>query len=128
MGAFVFQYLKPLREYSGLNCGLIDWVAANLRVNTPGVRSSELGVEGKRGAYVAKLCEHMGASRYLSPAVAEVYLLEDRAEFDSRSISVELHVYERPVYRQCFQPFVAYSSVLDLLFNEGEAGGDILRS
>jgi WbqC-like protein family len=111
-----------------LNCGLIDWLAANLRVNTPRVRSSELGIEGKRGAYVAKLCEHMAASRYLSPAGAEDYLLEDRAEFDSRSISVELHVYEHPVYRQCFQPFLAYASVLDLLFNEGEAAGDILRS
>ncbi|MDP9263150.1 MAG: WbqC family protein [Acidobacteriota bacterium] len=113
---------------SQLNCGLIDWLAAHLGMKTPRVRSSELGVEGKRGAYVAKLCESVGASRYLSPVGAEDYLLEDRAEFDSRSISVELQVYEHPVYRQCFQPFLPQASVLDLLLNEGEAVGDILRS
>jgi hypothetical protein len=111
-----------------LNDGLIEWLGGHLGVTTPKVRSSELGVDGKRGEYVARLCEHVGASRYLSPPGAEEYLLEDRAEFDDRSIAVDLHVYEHPVYRQCFQPFVAYASVLDLLMNEGDAAGDIMRS
>jgi WbqC-like protein family len=111
-----------------LNCGLIDWLAVQLGVNTPRVRSSKLAVEGKRGALIAKLCEHVGARRYVSPAGAEEYLLEDRAEFEDRGIVVELQVYEHPVYRQCFQPFIPYASVLDLLLNEGEAAGGILRS
>jgi WbqC-like protein family len=111
-----------------LNCGLIDWFATQLGVSTQRVRSSDLGVEGKRGALLARLCEHVGATRYISPSGAEDYLREDRAEFDSRGIAVELQVYEHPVYRQCFQPFIPYASVLDLLFNEGEAAGTILRS
>jgi len=111
-----------------LNCGLIDWLASQLGVATPRVRSSELGLQGKRGALVAALCETVGGSRYLSPAGAEEYLLEDRGEFDARSILVELHAYEHPVYRQCFQPFEPYASVLDLLLNEGEAAAGILRS
>ena len=111
-----------------LNCGLIDWLALQLGVSTPRILSSELGVEGKRGALLAKLCEHVGATRYVSPAGAEEYLLEDRAEFDNRGIAVELQVYEHPVYRQCFQPFMPYASALDLLFNEGDAAGAILRS
>ena len=74
------------------------------------------------------LCEAVGASRYLSPAGAEEYLLEDRDEFDRRRIDVLLHVYEHPVYRQCFQPFIPYASVLDLLLNEGDAAGSIIRS
>jgi hypothetical protein len=111
-----------------LNCGLIDWLAVQLDVITPRVRSSELAVEGKRGALIAKLCEYVGAKRYVSPAGAEQYLLEDRAEFDNRGIAVELQVYEHPAYRQCFQPFLPYASVLDLLLNEGEAAGGILKS
>jgi hypothetical protein len=111
-----------------LNCSLIEWLAQRLGVKTPRVRASELGVEGKRGAYVAKLCEHVGASRYVSPVGAEQYLLEDRSEFDIRSIAVDLHVYEHPTYRQCFQSFFPYASALDLLLNEGEAAGEILRS
>jgi hypothetical protein len=113
---------------SDLNNGIIEWLAAQLGVVTPRVRSSELGIVGKRGELVAKLCEHVGASEYISPPGAKEYLTEDRAEFDTRSISVRLHVYDHPEYRQCFEPFVPYASVLDLLLNEGEAAPAILRS
>jgi len=111
-----------------LNCGLIDWLAAHLGITTPRMRSSELGVSGKRGAHVAGLCERVGATYYLSPPGAQEYLIEDRAEFAIRNIAVGFHVYEHPQYRQCFTPFVPYASTIDLLFNEGEAALEILRS
>jgi hypothetical protein len=111
-----------------LNCALIDWILSQLDVRTPAIRASKLGVGGKRGAHVARLCEAMGASRYLSPAGAEQYLTEDQAEFLERSVSVELHVYEHPVYTQCFDPFVPFASVLDLLLNEGAEAAAIFRS
>jgi len=113
---------------AGLNGNIIKWLALRLGIATPQVRSSELAVEGKRGALVAKLCERVGAKRYVSAAGAQEYLLADRAEFDDRGIAVELQVYEHPVYRQCFQPFIPYASVLDLLLNEGDSAGAILRS
>ncbi len=111
-----------------LNCALIGWLAGRLGVSTPRLRASELPVEGQRGAYVAKLCQYAKGERYLSPAGAEAYLLEDLAEFTHRGITVELQVYEHPAYRQCFEPFQPYASALDLLFNEGEAAGAIMRS
>jgi hypothetical protein len=111
-----------------LNVGLIAWLARHLGVATPQVHASALGLEGKRGEYVAQLCEHAGATRYLSPAGAETYLLEDRAGFDTRHIDVALHVYAHPEYRQCFKPFVPYASALDLLLNEGAAAGAIMRA
>jgi len=111
-----------------LNRGLIDWLAGILGMRTPRVLSSELQVEGRRGAHVALLCERVGANRYLSPAGAEEYLLEDRAEFDGRSIRVELHEYAHPVYRQCFEPFVPFASALDLVLNEGERSGEVMRA
>lgn len=132
------RYFPELRELllasvsSGLlvdvNIALIDWLARHLDVNTPRLRSGSLDVSGQRGGYVARLCEHVGAARYLSPAGAEEYLVQDRAEFDSRGIAIELHVYEHPVYHQCFQPFMPYASALDLLLNEGEQAARILRS
>jgi len=111
-----------------LNTGLIAWLCRQLDVATPQVRASELGVEGKRGEYVARLCEHVEATRYLSPAGAEEYLLEDRGAFDARGIDVVLHVYAHPEYRQCFKPFVPYASALDLLLNEGDAAAGIMRA
>jgi hypothetical protein len=111
-----------------LNCGLIDWLATQLGITTRRVRSSELGVSGKRGGHVAMLCEAVGADRYVSPPGAEHYLMADRTEFETRRIGVDLHVYEHPSYRQCFEPFEPYASVLDLLLNEGASAGAIMRS
>jgi WbqC-like protein family len=111
-----------------LNCALIGWLAEQLGVKTPRVRASSLSVDGKRGAHVAKLCERVGANRYLSAAGAEEYLQTDRAEFDARAISIELQEYQHPEYRQCFQPFIPYASALDLVFNEGVGAGAIMRS
>ncbi|MGH2507692.1 MAG: WbqC family protein [Ktedonobacteraceae bacterium] len=111
-----------------LNFGLIKWISGFLGITTPRVRSSTLDVGGRRGQYVAGLCEKVGASRYISPPGAADYLIEDRMEFEDRSISIALQVYEHPTYRQCFEPFLPYASVLDLLLNEGEAAGSILRS
>ncbi|MEO8162050.1 MAG: WbqC family protein, partial [Arenimonas sp.] len=104
---------------SDLNRGLIDWLAGQLGVATPRFLSSELPVKGRRGEYVARLCEHVGANLYLSPAGAEDYLREDLGQFEVRSIAIELQAYEHPVYKQCFEPFASHASVLDLLFNEG---------
>ena len=111
-----------------LNCGLIGWLMTQLSFTTPMIKSSSIPVDGKRGAKLAALCAHVGATRYVSPAGAEEYLHEDQAEFGARGITVELQVYEHPVYRQCFAPFIPYASVLDLLLNEGDAAGAIIRS
>lgn len=111
-----------------LNIVVIRWIMLTLGIDVPLVRSSKLQTDGKRGEYVAALCEEVGATRYLSPAGAEEYLLEDRSAFDLRGIQVELHVYEHPEYRQCFKPFEPYASVLDLIFNTGPEALAILQS
>ena len=127
-------FSAAMREGSGtgklakLNIALIRWIMQVLSLTVPQVLSSELDVGGKRGEYVAALCEKVAATRYLSPVGAEDYLLEDREAFERRDILVELHVYEHPQYRQCFKPFVPYASVLDLIFNVGPEALATLRS
>lgn len=110
-----------------LNIAVIRWMMQTLGIAVPLLRASELQTDGKRGEYVAALCEEVGATRYLSPAGAEEYLLEDRPAFDRRDISVWLHVYAHPEYRQCFKPFEPYASALDLIFNTGPEALSILR-
>lgn len=111
-----------------LNCALITWMANKLEVTTPMILASTLRAGGGRGEHVAAICECVGADRYLSPAGAEDYLIEDKAAFDRRGISVLLHVYEHPQYVQRFAPFLPYASALDLIFNVGLAAGDVMRS
>lgn len=111
-----------------LNITVIRWIMLTLGIDKSLTRSSELEVTGKRGEYVAALCQKVGATDYLSPAGAEDYLLEDRSAFDNHGIAVGLHVYVHPEYRQCFKPFEPYASVLDLIFNTGPEALAILRS
>ena len=124
----VFLTHASTQNLSILNRGLIEWFMKGLGINTPSICSSKLPVTGRRGEYVAKLCEHFEAHRYISPAGAQEYLLEDATEFYSRSIDVDLQSYEHPVYQQCFMPFEPYASILDLILNEGGNAGGVLRS
>jgi hypothetical protein len=111
-----------------LNCVLVAWMAARLGITCPMIRASSLRVGGQRGEHVAAICAAVGADRYLSPAGAEAYLMEDRASFAERGISVWLHVYDHPEYQQRFAPFVPYASAIDLIFNTGPSAPAVMRS
>lgn len=111
-----------------LNCALISWIANKLEVSTPMIRSSTLAAGGERGEHVAALCERVGADQYVSPAGSEEYLIEDKAAFGRRDISIMMHVYDHPVYVQCFAPFMPYASALDLIFNAGPQAPAVMRS
>ena len=110
-----------------LNLALIEWLAAAIGVTTPMVRSSKLGVEGKRSARLVSFCKLLGAQGYLSPRSA-TYLLEDLEMFAQNGLRVWFQNYTHPEYEQRFPPFLPYASVLDLLFNKGPESGKIMRS
>jgi hypothetical protein len=111
-----------------LNCALIAWIAARLEVTTPMIRAGTLATGGERGEHVAAICEHLGAKHYLSPPGAEDYLIEDKAAFDRRGISIWIHEFEHPEYSQRFAPFMPYGCSLDLIFNVGPASPAVMRS
>jgi len=127
-----FQKILRISSEAGklarLNMQFIQWLFEVLGISTPYCFSKDMAVTGKRGEYVASLCQLIGASDYLSPLGAKNYLIEDYAAFDQRGIKVWLHEYIHPEYRQCFSPFIPYASTLDLLFNEGQRSLDIIRS
>jgi hypothetical protein len=107
---------------------LLTHIAAELGVQTPIVRSSELPVTGRRSDLLTAICREVGADEYLSPPGSLAYLAEDAHLFAAAGIEVSIHAYEHPVYHQQFQPFLPFASAIDLLLNEGEDGATILRS
>lgn len=111
-----------------LTISLLRWFAEVLEIKTPMVRSSELGVHGKRTELLAEICVSLGATAYLSPLGASEYLLDELPILTSRGIGVSFHNYLHPVYRQMFPPFQPYTCILDLIFNEGENALEIIRS
>jgi hypothetical protein len=121
------ETIAPKGKLIDLNLALIEWLAGKLRVLTPMVRSSSLGIEGQRSHRLIAMCQHLGATEYLSPRSA-LYLLEDLEMFAESGVKVCFQNFTHPQYTQRFPPFLAYASVLDLLFNLGPEAGAMMRS
>ncbi|MGA8538893.1 MAG: WbqC family protein [Terriglobales bacterium] len=111
-----------------LTITLFRWLEEELGINTPVVRSSELGVHGKRTHLVAEVCSLSGATTHVSPLGSAIYLLDELPILTDRGIDPVFQHYEHPIYRQLFPPFQSHASILDLLFNEGENALAIIRS
>lgn len=119
--------VRPREKLIDLNLALVQWLAGELSIKTPIVRSSALHLEGHRSGHLVAACQRLGASDYLSPRSA-TYLLDDLGMFAEEGIAVYFQNYSCPEYEQRFPPFLAYASVVDLLFNEGPESGNIMRS
>jgi len=103
-------------------------LCAALGIRTTLVRSSELCLDGRRSELLVNLCRQLNADTYVSPLGSATYLLDDLQLFADAGINVAFQNFEHPTYRQMFQAFIPYASALDVLFNEGEASAQILRS
>ncbi len=123
------QRLEELRGglLLSLNLGLIGWALEILRIKTPLVSASSLGVDGKRTELLANICEAVGAIEYLSPLGSAEYLLAEQDVLRRRGVDIWFQNYEHPPYRQVFTPFEPFASVIDLIFNYGDEAASVIR-
>lgn len=112
-----------------LNLSLISEISALLKINTPRLLSSELGVSGVRSQRLLGLCSSVGAYRYLSPAGSIDYLETDQF---SANGAVSLYVQEfrpDPYHQVDGDGFIPAMSVIDLIANVGvEAASKYVRN
>ena len=130
-----FPALSANFEESGAGTSLVDlnhrlmkWLAEVLGIGTCVLRASTLGEEGKRTQLLANICKNLGADCCLSPIGSAGYLLPEISILSACSVETVFHNYQHPHYKQMFPPFLAYASVIDLLFNEGDRAMEIIRS
>lgn len=123
-----FASTAPRSLLADLNIRLIEWIVNILNIRTPMLRSSRMECEGRRSTLLVKLCRTLGANSYLSPLGSMAYLMNDLPLFEEAAVEVRFQHYEHPPYKQLFQAYCPYASVLDLLFNEGPRSIEIIRS
>lgn len=111
-----------------LNLSLLTWIMESLQINTPLLKASMLGQSGKRTELLANICADQEATQYISPVGSASYLVAEQELLSNRGVEVFFHHYEHPEYRQLHKPFEPFASVIDLMFNEGPAALEILRS
>lgn len=120
--------LRKRHQYlAELNIELINWLRGVIGVETELVRNSSLGVQGKKVDLLVAICKAVGAEHYLSPLGSKAYIEENNI-FAQNNIELEYQNFEHPVYKQLHGDFIAYLSVIDLLFNEGECSLEIIKS
>ena len=123
-----FRGVAETGQLLEINMALIHWIMAQLGMDQELLMASDLDQGGKKSDHVVRLCQQVEGSHYLSPLGAQAYLQSDRALFDQAGVAVEIHNYQHPHYPQCFEPFIPYASILDLLMNRGEASLETIRS
>jgi hypothetical protein len=120
-------YRRPWQKLSDLNIAAIKLLATWLRIDTKMILSSDLNVAGEKSELVLNVCKRVGASAYYSGVMGKTYL--QRAAFQQAGIDLIFQEFQHPVYQQLFmkqQGFVPNLSAIDLLFNCGAAGADLI--
>jgi hypothetical protein len=89
------------------------------------IRSSELGVTGRKTDRLVAILERLGATHYISGPSASSYLEEEKLA--GAGISFEYVDYDYPEYVQLHPPFESKVSILDLLFMAGPDAASLIR-
>jgi len=107
-----------------LNIAVIQYLKKHLMIKTPLILLSSLGIQGRGNELVIEMCRKIGSSDYLAQRSAEKYLNKDLFS----SSGVQLHFFDPPVpvYPQLWGEFIRNLSSLDLLFNCGPKGHEII--
>ena len=97
-------------------------IAGMLGITTKFVRSSALGVAGRKTDRLVAVCRAVGATEYLSGPSARDYIEPEK--FAAAGIDLQYIDYRYPEYPQLYPPFDPFVTILDLLFM---TGGDAPR-
>ena len=122
---FKDAYARNWEYLAGINIHFINYLTDALGINARVIRSSALGIRGKKTARLVEICKNLGADTYLSGKGARAYL--DLERFREQGIEVLFQDFKHPVYKQVYNNFEPFMSVVDLLFNRGDESLGILR-
>jgi len=111
-----------------LNINLIEAIANYLKINTRRIKLSEILSEfGQKTDLIIDICKAVNADTYLSgTGGGKEY--NDEAKLNANGIKLLYDDFHHPVYKQLWGDFIPNLSILDLLFNHGQASSQILKT
>ncbi|HEY1740469.1 MAG TPA: WbqC family protein, partial [Acidimicrobiia bacterium] len=132
---FFAAYADELREVytrswdtlAELDAHVLELARKWLGIDTPIVRSSELGLEGYKTERILDMCQKLGATSYLSGSGGSQGYL-DAERLGRAGIGVVWQSFEHPVYAQRYSElgFIPNLAFLDLVLNCGPAAAEVL--
>ncbi|MEM3063462.1 MAG: WbqC family protein [Nitrososphaerota archaeon] len=107
-----------------LNLTLIEFFNSELRLKTKTIKSSVLNITSTSSQRLLEICKCVGADTYISGEMGKNYL--DEEIFRKAGINIKYEKFQHPTYKQLYGNFIPYLSIIDVLFNEGDASKEIL--
>ena len=119
-------FVRPWQRLADLNIFVVRRLAEILGIATPIYVASELpAFPEDPDERLISIVRHFGADTYLAGSGGHNYMNLDK--FAENGIKVSFQDYKHPVYKQLFDGFEPYLSVIDLIFNHGNESLTILR-
>lgn len=104
-------------KISEFNIYAIKLISKVLGIETQFVNSLDLCSQGIKDDKIINICTKLGVDSYLSGPAAKDYIVPEK--FKEAGIKLEYIRYEYPRYKQIYEPFNHYVTILDLIFNCG---------
>ena len=128
------RYVPQFRElYAGdwdllapLNGAILGLLAEAWGITTKVLSAGQFAAREEQTGRLVDLCKAVGADCYLAGAGGRDYM--NLQEFEAAGITVEFQDFSYPEYAQVYSPFIPGMSAVDLLFNCGREGIDLLRT
>jgi len=125
-GFFEEIFSSSWQFISQLNIQIVRKLAKILGIDTPIYVASELGeFPQDPDERLIAITKHFGSDTYLAGTGGRGYM--DLAKYHERGIKVIFQDFKHPVYRQLFDGFEQFMSVIDLIYNHGDKSLTILR-
>jgi hypothetical protein len=122
-------YSRNWDRLTDLNVEIINYLLREFKIETKVYYESAIGDTQCSTARIIELCQKLQADTYLSGQGGKDYLEEE--QFSTAGIKLVYQEFHHPRYRQGYAAteadFIPNLAALDLLFNEGESSGKILK-
>jgi len=123
--AFRALFSRDWERLAPLNIEVIRVLTEAFGITTKLVEASQFSARDEQTGRLVDLCKSLGADRYLAGEGGRAYM--NLGEFEAAGISVEFQEFAHPEYAQVYEPFITGLSAIDLLFNCGHDGIELLR-
>lgn len=125
-GYFESLYSREWKTLVDLDESMLRWFLDTLGISVKWRRARDYKFRERKQDLIFEMCEKFGADTFLFGALGRDYA--DAEAFERAGIRVVFQDYQHPTYPQQYGEFVPNLSVVDLLFNCGDASLDILMS
>ena len=109
-----------------LNFDILVYALDVLDIDTKIVKASDYSFAGAKSELVLDMCTQLNADIYIFGEQGKDYA--DVDAFKSKGVRPYFQSYNHPIYKQMKGEFEPFMSVIDLIFNQGRAGKEIIMT